>query len=168
MCQAVTLAAGVDGRIARLDLLAGTHWFAADDPAGRGPADVSDRYGGRGAPRRPHPLSAPGSRLMLEHLVAATLEEGRPVRERVEGQGAKWFSTCYDPGELPGGHGWRARVYAGDDPRIGHGRTVTLLPTCWLAAAEHAAQVNRALAEGLPGGEEYRPARAPGGPGCVV
>lgn len=82
-------------------------------------------------------LSAPGSRLMLEHLKAAMLqEEGRPVRERVEEQGAKWLSARDDLEEWLGGHGWRARVYAGDDPRIGHGRTVAPLPACWLAAAE--------------------------------
>ncbi|MET7575261.1 SAM-dependent methyltransferase [Streptomyces sp. NPDC005492] len=82
-------------------------------------------------------LSSPGSRLMLEHLKAAMLEEeGRPVRERVEEQGAKWLSARDDLEEWLGGHGWRARVYAGDDPRIGHGRTVAPLPACWLAAAE--------------------------------
>ncbi|XUL86497.1 SAM-dependent methyltransferase [Streptomyces galilaeus] len=82
-------------------------------------------------------LSAQGSRLMLEHLKAAMLEEeGRPVRERVEEQGAKWLSARDDLEEWLGGHGWRARVYAGDDPRIGHGRTVAPLPACWLAAAE--------------------------------
>ncbi|MEU6402562.1 SAM-dependent methyltransferase [Streptomyces sp. NPDC046985] len=82
-------------------------------------------------------LSAPGSRLMLEHLQAAMLgEEGRPVRERVEEQGARWLSARDDLEEWLGRHGWRARVYAGDDPRIGHGRTVAPLPACWLAAAE--------------------------------
>ncbi|MFS4092798.1 SAM-dependent methyltransferase [Streptomyces sp. AF1A] len=82
-------------------------------------------------------LSAPGSRLMLEHLKAAMLEEeGRPVRERVEEQGAKWLSARDDLAEWLGAHGWRARVYAGDDARIGHGRTVAPLPACWLATAE--------------------------------
>lgn len=81
-------------------------------------------------------LSAPGSRLMLEHLKAAMLEEeGRPVRERVEEQGASWLSARDDLKEWLGGHGWRARVYAGDDPRIGHGRSVAPLPACWLATA---------------------------------
>ncbi|MCS0604643.1 SAM-dependent methyltransferase [Streptomyces sp. LP11] len=81
-------------------------------------------------------LSAPGSRLMLEHLKAAMLEEaGRPVRERVEEQGARWLSARDDIEEWLGGHGWRARVHAGDDPRIGHGRTVAPLPACWLATA---------------------------------
>ncbi|NUP36913.1 MAG: SAM-dependent methyltransferase [Streptomyces sp.] len=82
-------------------------------------------------------LSAPGSRLMLEHLQAAMLqEEGRPVRERVEEQGAQWLSARDDLAEWLGGHGWRARVHAGDDPRIGHGRTVAPLPACWLTTAE--------------------------------
>ncbi|MER6710987.1 SAM-dependent methyltransferase [Streptomyces sp. NPDC000877] len=81
-------------------------------------------------------LSAPGSRLMLEHLKAAMLqEEGRPVRERVEEQGAQWLSARDDLEQLLGGHGWQATVYAGDDPRIGHGRTVAPLPACWLATA---------------------------------
>ncbi|MFI1355895.1 SAM-dependent methyltransferase [Streptomyces sp. NPDC020898] len=81
-------------------------------------------------------LSAPGSRLTLEHLKAAMLqEEGRPARERVEEQGARWLSARDDLAEWLGGHGWRARVYAGDDPRIGQGRTVAPLPACWLATA---------------------------------
>ncbi|MER6271144.1 SAM-dependent methyltransferase [Streptomyces sp900105755] len=81
-------------------------------------------------------LSAPGSRLMLEHLKAAMLEEeGRPVRERVEEQGAKWLSARDDLAEWLGSHGWRTQVYAGDDARIGHGRTVAPLPACWLATA---------------------------------
>ncbi|MEU0588592.1 SAM-dependent methyltransferase [Streptomyces sp. NPDC006132] len=81
-------------------------------------------------------LSAPGSRLMLEHLKAAMLqEEGRPVRERVEEQGAQWLSARDDLEQWLGGHGWQATVYAGDDPRIGHGRTVAPLPACWLATA---------------------------------
>ncbi|MDQ0598297.1 methyltransferase (TIGR00027 family) [Streptomyces canus] len=81
-------------------------------------------------------LSAPGSTLMLEHLKAAMLqEEGRPVRERVEEQGARWLSARDDLEEWLDGHGWSARVYAGDDPRIGHGRTVAPLPACWLATA---------------------------------
>ncbi|MFJ8532100.1 SAM-dependent methyltransferase [Streptomyces sp. NPDC093591] len=79
-------------------------------------------------------LSAPGSRLMLEHLKAAMLEEeGRPVRERVEEQGASWLSARDDLKSWMGGHGWQAEVYAGDDHRIGHGRTVAPLPACWLA-----------------------------------
>ncbi|MEH0547964.1 SAM-dependent methyltransferase [Streptomyces sp. B21-105] len=79
-------------------------------------------------------LSAPGSQLMLEHLKAAMLEEeGRPVRERVEEQGASWLSARDDLKTWMGGHGWQAEVYAGDDPRIGHGRTVAPLPACWLA-----------------------------------
>ncbi len=80
-------------------------------------------------------LSAPGSRLMLEHLKAAMLEEeGRPVRERVEEQGASWLSARDDLASWLGGHGWSAQVYAGDDPRIGHGRAVAPLPACWLAS----------------------------------
>ncbi|MEV5595079.1 SAM-dependent methyltransferase [Streptomyces sp. NPDC052496] len=79
-------------------------------------------------------LSAPGSRLMLEHLKAAMLtEEGRPVRERVEEQGASWLSARDDLASWTGGHGWQTEVHAGDDPRIGHGRTVAPLPACWLA-----------------------------------
>lgn len=81
-------------------------------------------------------LSAPGSRLMLEHLKAAMLgEEGRPARERVEEQGARWLSARDDLEGWLGRHGWQAKVYAGDDPRIGHGRTVAPLPACWLATA---------------------------------
>ncbi|MFD7914416.1 SAM-dependent methyltransferase [Streptomyces sp. NPDC059752] len=79
-------------------------------------------------------LSAPGSQLMLEHLKAAMLEEeGRPVRERVEEQGASWLSARDDLTSWMSSHGWSARVYAGDDPRIGYGRTVAPLPACWLA-----------------------------------
>ncbi|MFH8570524.1 SAM-dependent methyltransferase [Streptomyces sp. NPDC017993] len=79
-------------------------------------------------------LSAPGSQLMLEHLKAAMLEEeGRPVRARVEEQGASWLSARDDLKSWMGGHSWQAEVYAGDDSRIGHGRTVAPLPACWLA-----------------------------------
>ncbi|MET7288800.1 SAM-dependent methyltransferase [Streptomyces sp. NPDC005573] len=82
-------------------------------------------------------LSAPGSRFMLEHLNEVMLgEEGTPLRERTEEQGARWLSARDDIEEWLGGHGWRARVHAGDDPRIGHGRAVGPLPAAWLAAAE--------------------------------
>lgn len=82
-------------------------------------------------------LSAPGSRLMLEHLKASMLEEeGRPVRERVEAQGASWLSARDDLGSWLAGYGWQAQVFAGADPRIGHGRTVAPLPACWVVSSE--------------------------------
>ncbi|MGW2823676.1 hypothetical protein ACWC24_22185 [Streptomyces sp. NPDC001443] len=49
---------------------------------------------------------------------------------------SRWLSARDDLEEWLGGHAWRARVYAGGDPRIGHGRTVAPLPACRLAAAE--------------------------------
>lgn len=81
-------------------------------------------------------LSAPGSALALEHLQAAMLgDAGRPVRARVEEQGASWAAARDDLEPWLRGHGWRTEVFAGDDPRIGHGRTVAPLPACWLAGA---------------------------------
>lgn len=81
-------------------------------------------------------LSAPGSRLLLEHLDAAMLgDEGKPARDRVESQGASWLSARDDLQPWLAGYGWQANVYAGADPRIGHGRTVAPLPACWLASA---------------------------------
>jgi methyltransferase (TIGR00027 family) len=79
--------------------------------------------------------SAPGSRILLEHLQALMLTEaGRPARERVESQGAFWHSTRDDLGPWLASYGWRANVFAGDDPRISYGRTVAPLPACWLAS----------------------------------
>ncbi|WP_229816029.1 SAM-dependent methyltransferase [Streptomyces lucensis] len=81
-------------------------------------------------------LSAPGSRVLVEHLKAAMLsEEGRPVREGVEEHGASWLSARDDLRSWLRGHGWQAQVYSGDDPGIGHGRAVAPLPACWLATA---------------------------------
>ncbi|MFD9566876.1 SAM-dependent methyltransferase [Streptomyces sp. NPDC059994] len=79
-------------------------------------------------------LSAPGSRIMLEQLEAAMLgEEGKPSRERLASQGARWLSARDDLQSWLAGHGWHAEVYSGADPRIGHGRTVSRLPACWVA-----------------------------------
>ncbi|MFD9794182.1 SAM-dependent methyltransferase [Streptomyces sp. NPDC059070] len=79
-------------------------------------------------------LSAPGSRIMLEQLETAMLgEEGRPSRDRLASQGARWLSARDDLRPWLAGHGWAAEVYSGADPRIGHGRTVSRLPACWVA-----------------------------------
>ncbi|MFI1104344.1 SAM-dependent methyltransferase [Streptomyces melanogenes] len=79
-------------------------------------------------------LSAPGSRIMLEQLEAAMLgEEGKPSRDRLASQGARWLSARDDLQSWLAGHGWHAEVYSGADPRIGHGRTVSRLPACWVA-----------------------------------
>ncbi|MEU1076171.1 MULTISPECIES: SAM-dependent methyltransferase [unclassified Streptomyces] len=79
-------------------------------------------------------LSAPGSRIMLEQLAAVMLgEEGKPSRERLASQGARWRSARDDVQAWLAGHGWHAEVYSGADPRIGHGRTVSRLPACWVA-----------------------------------
>jgi methyltransferase (TIGR00027 family) len=81
-------------------------------------------------------LSAPGSRLNLEHLKALMLaEEGRAARERVESQGAAWLAARDDIDEWLAGWGWHAQVYSGDDDRITYGRKVAPLPAGWLADA---------------------------------
>ncbi|MBR7831894.1 SAM-dependent methyltransferase [Actinospica durhamensis] len=81
-------------------------------------------------------LSAPDSTLALEHLQAAMLgDEGAPVRARVEEQGASWLAARDDLGPWLARHGWHADVFAGDDPRIGYGRSVAPLPACWLVGA---------------------------------
>jgi 3-hydroxy-9,10-secoandrosta-1,3,5(10)-triene-9,17-dione monooxygenase len=80
--------------------------------------------------------SAPGSRVLLEHLTAAMLgPAGKPARDRVESQGAAWLAARDDLVPWLAGHGWQAAVFAGDDPRISHGRPVAPLPACWLASA---------------------------------
>ncbi len=84
-------------------------------------------------------LSAPDSTLALEHLQAAMLgEQGAPVRARVEEQGASWLAARDDLGPWLARHGWNADVFAGDDPRIGYGRSVAPLPACWLVGARRA------------------------------
>lgn len=81
-------------------------------------------------------LSAPGSRLLLEQLQALMLQdEGSSSRALVESQGARWLSARDDVESWLGQYGWNARQVAGSDPRIGHGRSVTRLPACWLASA---------------------------------
>ncbi len=79
--------------------------------------------------------SAPGSRILLEHLQAVMLaEEGKAARDRVESQGASWLSARDDLGPWLASHGWQASVFAGDDPQISYGRTVAPMPACWLAS----------------------------------
>ncbi|MEA2193859.1 MAG: hypothetical protein QOG42_293, partial [Solirubrobacteraceae bacterium] len=59
-------------------------------------------------------LSAPGSRLMLEQLQAMMLgDEGKPARDRVESQGARWLSARDDLRPWLADHGWDASVYSG-------------------------------------------------------
>jgi methyltransferase (TIGR00027 family) len=90
--------------------------------------------------------SAPGSRVLLEHLKAMMLTEaGKPARDRVESQGASWLSARDDLEPWLASYGWRASVFAGDDPRISYGRTVAPLPACWLASA-----FNQSTGKGTP------------------
>jgi methyltransferase (TIGR00027 family) len=94
-------------------------------------------------------LSAPGSRILLEHLKAMMLgEEGKPARDRVESQGARWLSARDDLEPWLAGHGWRAHVFAGDDPRVGYGRVVARLPACWLASGAAPGPCGPGLATG--------------------
>jgi methyltransferase (TIGR00027 family) len=85
--------------------------------------------------------SAPGSRIFLDHMQASTLygDEGRQLRAAVEGSGSRWLSARDDIAPWLAGFGWDARVYAGDDPRISHGREVAPMPACWLVAGERSA-----------------------------
>ncbi|MCQ4084976.1 SAM-dependent methyltransferase [Streptomyces sp. RB6PN25] len=81
-------------------------------------------------------LSAPGSELLLEHNNTVMMgEAGRSAREAVEANGAAWLSARDDLEPWLAGFGWRAEVYAGSDPSIGHGRKVPELPSTWLAHA---------------------------------
>jgi methyltransferase (TIGR00027 family) len=62
-------------------------------------------------------LSAPGSRLALEHVNRAfyQLPDMRPVHRRFTLIQAAWYSTVEDPRAWLAGHGWRARVQHGAD-----------------------------------------------------
>jgi methyltransferase (TIGR00027 family) len=80
-------------------------------------------------------LSAPGSRLTLEHLQPMMLgDNGECLRGPIESLGTSWRSAREDLQPWLAGHGWNAHVYAGTDPQISHGRTVGRLPGSWLAS----------------------------------
>jgi len=182
--QVVTLAAGLDGRAARLACPPGTRWFELDLPdmiafkhalitrpglplrcawqpvagdlttdwaaplreAGFDPTQPTawliegllmylTDAAGDAVVQQVTALSAPGSQLLVEQLQALMMsEEGRPARELVESQGARWLSARDDLASWLGHHGWTATQYAGSDPRIGHGRDVSRLPACWVAS----------------------------------
>jgi methyltransferase (TIGR00027 family) len=85
-------------------------------------------------------LSAPGSALLLEHLASGMLgEAGRELRAVNLTYGIRWFSARDDLAPWLAGHGWETEVFAHDDPRIGHGRTVAESPALWLATGVLAA-----------------------------
>lgn len=83
-------------------------------------------------------LSAPGSALLLEHLGVGMLgEAGREQRAVNKTYGIEWFSARDDLVSWLAGHGWDAKVFAHNDPRIGHGarwrrtRRYGWPPACW-------------------------------------
>jgi len=185
LLQVVTLAAGLDGRTARLDCPPGTRWFELDLPEmiqfkaallqSRGlplhcewrpvAADLRSDWPsalleagfdaekptawliegllmylsaeeGDTVLQRVTELSAPGSRLFLEQLQELMMsEEGRAARALVESQGARWLSAKDDLVPWLDGMGWSATQYSGDDLSIGHGRSVSKIPACWVASA---------------------------------
>jgi methyltransferase (TIGR00027 family) len=82
--------------------------------------------------------SAPGSMIFLDHMQTSTLygDDGRQIRAAVQNSGSRWLSARDDVGPWLARFGWNANVYAGDDPRIGHGRKVGSTPACWLVSGE--------------------------------
>ncbi|GGN03851.1 hypothetical protein GCM10011609_48710 [Lentzea pudingi] len=81
-------------------------------------------------------LSASGSHLLLEHLQVSMLgEQGAQVREGLARHGVVFTAARDDLEDWLGAAGSRARVHAGVDPAIGHGRSVAPVPAAWLAAA---------------------------------
>ncbi|MET9225516.1 SAM-dependent methyltransferase [Lentzea sp. NPDC003310] len=182
--QVVTLAAGIDGRPARLPCPPGTRWFELDLPAmtefktallARSGLRLSCDRAGVAADlttdwanplrqagftsSRPTAwlvegvlmyltpsqgdalldavtaLSAPGSHLFLEHLQASMLgSRGSRVREGLKKQEVVFAAGRDDIADWLGAAGWRAEVHAGDDPAIGHGRSVAPVPAAWLAS----------------------------------
>ncbi|PWK84463.1 methyltransferase (TIGR00027 family) [Lentzea atacamensis] len=85
-------------------------------------------------------LSAPGSHLFLDHLQASMLgEQGAQLRDGLDKHGVIFRAARDDIEDWLGAAGWRASVYAGVDPVIGHGRSVAPVPASWLAAATRVA-----------------------------
>lgn len=74
-------------------------------------------------------LSAPGSRLAIEHINRAytDLPEMRAVHERLRNVGASWLSTLEDPVGWLAGHGWAATVIPQTELAAQHGRPVPRL-----------------------------------------
>ncbi|WP_433546980.1 SAM-dependent methyltransferase [Streptomyces sp. CA-294286] len=71
-------------------------------------------------------LSAPGSRLALEHVNKAytDLPPLRTVHERLRKVGASWHATLENPQAWLDGHGWTARVTPQTELAARHGRPV--------------------------------------------
>ena len=71
-------------------------------------------------------LSAPGSRLAIEHINQEYVElpQLRAVHERLRKVGASWRSTVDDPFGWLGGHGWNATVTPQTELAARHGRPV--------------------------------------------
>jgi methyltransferase (TIGR00027 family) len=90
-------------------------------------------------------LSAPGSRLAMEHLNRAYLELShmRPVHEWLDAVGSPWKSHLDDPCQWLAGHGWRAEVFRPAQVATRYGRPVpgVVRPClngaaqCWLVTA---------------------------------
>ncbi|MER5353159.1 SAM-dependent methyltransferase [Kitasatospora sp. NPDC002551] len=96
-------------------------------------------------------LSAPGSALLLEHLAVRMLgEAGRELRALNRTYGIEWLSAHDELAPWLAGHGWDAEVFAHDDRRIGHGRTVAENPAMWLATGVLAAASGPAAAPAAP------------------
>jgi methyltransferase (TIGR00027 family) len=80
--------------------------------------------------------SAPGSRLLVEHLDTRMMREGgRAVQDAVKAQNSVLVSARDDIADWLAGYGWQAIVHAGSDPEIGYGRVLPEMPAGWLACA---------------------------------
>jgi methyltransferase (TIGR00027 family) len=71
-------------------------------------------------------LSAPGSRLAIEHINQeyTELPQLKAVQERLRKVGAEWRSTVEDPCAWLGAHGWTAAVVPQTELAAQHGRPV--------------------------------------------
>ncbi|MEU1277179.1 SAM-dependent methyltransferase [Streptomyces sp. NPDC005805] len=107
------LAAGFDASVPTAWLVEGLMMYLE-------PAD-NDRLA-----RRIGSLSAPGSRLAIEHVNHAYTElpQLRAVHERLRKVGAAWRSTLEDPRGWLAGHGWTATVTPQSELAARHGRPV--------------------------------------------
>jgi methyltransferase (TIGR00027 family) len=91
---------------AGLDPAAPTAWLVEGVLMYLPPEDGADVLAGIGT------LSAPGSRLAVEHVNRAYLDapQMRPAMNRLAATQAAWLSSVEDPHEHLAAHGWRAEV----------------------------------------------------------
>jgi len=115
--------AGFDGRQPSAWLIEGLLMYITEEVADNILAEVTR-------------ASAPGSRLLIEHLDTRMMREGgRTVQDAVKAQDSVLVSARDDVADWLAGYGWQAIVHAGSDPAIGHGRVLPETPAGWLACA---------------------------------